>query len=469
MHVHISMAGSMLSTLRAGGSYDVVDANDDSGCGCAYHTFLGTCVICAVDLVECYSYSDGCATKFHHLCSNKHEEDLYRNAYPTHPWPPHSTIDNPFTNPFESKYKLCPLCHPHPPTITCPSTNNNLVIELLDDDNDNDETVLPPPPAAATTITPTKRAATTAFGGSFRQAAPPSTKPRNNVLRDCYTITTEVSPAGKDKKRIVCKYCGLSKLVDKFNATIQTKHITLQCPGDLQALTDDIINAVTESTQKSKKTKKMGRLTAAVAGQFVGIEPLQNVRDSVKEAATQQYYETKKNPPPQQHPAKKKKKRHQQSLQDVGITEMSKKEAFEILMPHVITTVGRKGPLSRMIDPLFQAQMISNFPAIKNHLPLDVKTVFKEYVLKIDTKARAEMVDYISRLAGDVNVSVDGVTINRKSKQLYTVARGQFGVFYKYNDLGSLKHQTNAEVDDAVKVRLYFECCGVSTYLYCCK
>ena len=91
------------------------------------------------------------------------------------------------------------------------------------------------------------------------------------------------------------------------------------------------------------------------------------------------------------------------------------------------------------------------------------------YVLKIDTKARAEMVDYISRLAGDVNVSVDGVTINRKSKQLYTVARGQFGVFYKYNDLGSLKHQTNAEVDDAVKVRLYFECCGVSTYLYCCK
>ena len=65
-----------LSTLRASGE----GANGDggSGCRCAYREFLSECVVCVVALVECAE--NGCSALFHHLCSNKHEENLYRDA-----------------------------------------------------------------------------------------------------------------------------------------------------------------------------------------------------------------------------------------------------------------------------------------------------------------------------------------------------------------------------------------------------
>ena len=59
----------------------------------------------------------------------------------------------------------------------------------------------------------------------------------------------------------------------------------------------------------------------------------------------------------------------------------------------------------------------------------------------------------MAKIPGDINISLDGLTINHRSKQIYTIARGQFAVFDQYSDLGSDKHNSEAEVEDALKVR----------------
>ena len=87
------------------------------------------------------------------------------------------------------------------------------------------------------------------------------------------------------------------------------------------------------------------------------------------------------------------------------------------------------------------------------HLPMTNDTILNEYVYKIDRMTRKEMVGYMTKLPGDINFSLDGVTISHKSKQLYTIARGQFAVFDQYSDLGSDSHNHDAEVEDALIVR----------------
>ena len=37
-------------------------------------------------------------------------------------------------------------------------------------------------------------------------------------------------------------------------------------------------------------------------------------------------------------------------------------------------------------------------------------------------------------------------------KIIYTVSKGQFSIFFTWSDLGSVKHQTQAEVDDCVRI-----------------
>jgi hypothetical protein len=219
-------------------------------------------------------------------------------------------------------------------------------------------------------------------------------------------------------------------------------------------LTEEIKRNVAASTQEAKKAVKMNGL-ATRTGQYVGIEPVSSLREHALATAASATVTPAKAPAAtyQLAPSKPNKKYKQPGLATLGITSMTEAEADEILMPHVIATVKRREALDRMIDPFFQAALIKSHPAIKSHLPLTVQTIYQKYVLRIDKMAREELVEYMKRLPGDINVSFDGVTINRKSKQVYTIARGHMTVFDTFTDLGSDKHNSAAEVADAVKVR----------------
>ena len=46
------------------------------------------------------------------------------------------------------------------------------------------------------------------------------------------------------------------------------------------------------------------------------------------------------------------------------------------------------------------------------------------------------------------------------SKIVYTLSKGEFSIFLTWSDLGSLKHQTEAEIDDAYRI------CQEATVLY---
>ncbi|KAL3769584.1 hypothetical protein ACHAWU_005536 [Discostella pseudostelligera] len=102
-------------------------------------------------------------------------------------------------------------------------------------------------------------------GGGKRQqtVSAVSKKPRDNRLRECFTITDEEGQGGGVK--IVCKYCqDYVKVLQKFNPTKARTHLTTRCTGVDEALRKSLLG----STQAAKRTLQV----EAVADQ-VGVVP----------------------------------------------------------------------------------------------------------------------------------------------------------------------------------------------------
>ena len=108
--------------------------------------------------------------------------------------------------------------------------------------------------------------------------------------------------------------------------------------------------------------------------------------------------------------------------------------------------------LTRLLDYHVQKALCARHPLIARLLPQDANTIFLEYVIPIDEECTEELKDHMSRLSGDVNVAFDGVTVNGKSKMVYTVSKNEFSWFFTFTDLEEYKHVTDAEVNDALAV-----------------
>ncbi len=101
---------------------------------------------------------------------------------------------------------------------------------------------------------------------------------------------------------------------------------------------------------------------------------------------------------------------------DGRVVRMNEYKAHKVIARKVVSTVARRESLERLIDPIVQAGMLANFPAIGKWLPSDARTVYNEHVPKLDQDTFKEMVDIFKMIPGLLNVGFDGATFNRKSK-----------------------------------------------------
>jgi hypothetical protein len=113
-----------------------------------------------------------------------------------------------------------------------------------------------------------------------------SKKPRDNRLRECFTITSEEEHG---TVRIACKYCpDYVKILQKFNPTKARNHLTCHCTGVDGALRKTLLGAsqAARRTQQSEATSDtMGAKPSALAGASIESTPsitTKNLNDSYR-------------------------------------------------------------------------------------------------------------------------------------------------------------------------------------------
>lgn len=261
-----------------------------------------------------------------------------------------------------------------------------------------------------------------------------SKKPRDENLRECFWI----EKTANNMYSIRCRFCnGYKKLLMVFNPTKAREHCVTHCLG----ISRDLKNELMESSQSYKKQQRMMALIPGQNAMSIGSETLDQIRDNALDTAKALSSPTNKN-------------YKQSGIDDESNfgKRMTEEEAYARITSEVEAVVARGEPLSRLTDQYVVAALLSHKPAIKKWLPEDEKTIYNNFVVPIDVRTSTELTKYMACIPGDINIAFDGVTVNHKQKILYTVSKGQFSVCLTYTDLGSKKHVTSAEVDDAVKI-----------------
>lgn len=373
----------------------------------------------------------------------------------------------------EEKDKL-----PQSPPATAPPTTEeggaadadadaNAHIDLSNSDDDDNTAPIttitadtrPPNPSPLTTNTGASRSTSTTAVATLNlcQAPPPSRKPKNQAVRDMYNITL----AG-GRYNTVCKGCGETRDVATLNITQLGQHITHKCRG----ATDEQKAAVILASQKGKKARDVLAMTPFTVGGSVATEKLSDVREFARSAhaaaRTFALSSSSSTKPPQKKKARLSVPKHQSKM-----AVMTKDEMKKIYAPYVYAKVAENNPLSDLLKPYSRAALIHSHPGIGELLPGTVATIYRDFIGGdggAAEKIKKELIEYMLRKPGDINVAHDGVTINGKSKQVYTIARGDVSCFYGFSDLGSMKHNANAEVDDLVTVSAIAVCFNVGEW-----
>ncbi len=127
-------------------------------------------------------------------------------------------------------------------------------------------------------------------------------------------------------------------------------------------------------------------------------------------------------------------------------------ELFKIYSPTILYQPSRHFSVRQSRAVLDHSRTNASHPAIGPYIPLDPKTVFKKYVVPIDVSAQDQLISLMMKQCGLLTVAFDGVTVNSKSKILFTVTCGTVSAFVTWIDLGSEVHVTSAEANAAFHV-----------------
>jgi hypothetical protein len=160
---------------------------------------------------------------------------------------------------------------------------------------------------------------------------------------------------------------------------------------------------------------------------------------------------------------------------------LTKAHAERILLAEVKATLARQEPLNRLLDDHVRSSLLARHEGMKMYLPTDISTIVKYYVVPIDFSAKAELEKLVMKYPGCCTIGFDGASVNGKQKVryffcpdttcswetdltfthlnyfplsqiVYTYRKGPFCIFLTWNDLGSTKHSTSAEIQDAINV-----------------
>jgi|SaaInl74LU_5_DNA_1037368.scaffolds.fasta_scaffold07371_1 hypothetical protein len=265
--------------------------------------------------------------------------------------------------------------------------------------------------AAVTTVNPRASlnllaAAATGSGTAIR----PSSKPKDDFLYSQFIITPiSCVDGGATKYNVKCKYCNkfTKHGIKAFNANRARLHITGPCQGvgaDVKEIAKRGFQArkrmgdnLAKLSPPTETVVEMGQRLSQAVVVDVDID-----RDGLEIIGTS---------------AKKRKVPATQStLQRAYGDGMTEADAKYVFTAEVRATVARGEPISRLLDPWVQASLILRYPAIGKFLPLTVNTINGKYVKAVDEATTEELESFVLKIPGHINISMDGVSVNRKQK-----------------------------------------------------
>eukprot|EP00957_Ditylum_brightwellii_P091965 7002289-Ditylum_brightwellii.AAC.1 len=257
-------------------------------------------------------------------------------------------------------------------------------------------------------------------------ATRPSSKPQDDFLYSQFIITPISGVGGGPTKyNVKCKHCNMFTKygIKAFNANRAQTHITGPCKG----VGPDVKVHAKRGFQSHKcKRNDLALMsspteTAAAMGQRLSSQAVVDMeRDGLEIIVASQ--------------KKKKVPTLQSTLQQAYGDAMTTADAKYVLTVEVHVMVTRGETMSHLLGPWVQAGIILCYPATGKFLHLTITTIYDQYVVAIDEATTEELKTFVQKIPGHINISMDGVTVNRKQKIVYTLMRGDFTIFLKWTD-----------------------------------
>ena len=247
---------------------------------------------------------------------------------------------------------------------------------------------------------------------------PKSKKPKDSLLHSCF-VETDTTIAGKPKDYIdvSCKYCDafVRKGIKTFNSTRGRTHSVFECDG----IPADLKEKLSKTSQAAKKERKSAVVSLGASNSLSSIRSTINLlAESSASSPKTRTRDTDNNSAIVS--SKKKPRVHVQAAingTNSGFGPGIKRaDAQRIIKAEVKAALSRRESLVRFKDPYVRAALSERCPGIEKFLPTDENTLYDNYALDIDRECLDELMGYIKKLPGLINVGMDGATFNGKQK-----------------------------------------------------
>ena len=90
-------------------------------------------------------------------------------------------------------------------------------------------------------------------------------------------------------------------------------------------------------------------------------------------------------------------------------------------MAEVKAMLARGETLDRLLDPYVIQSLCTRHSGLGKFIPRDEETIYRKYAIPIDVEGVEILEEFLRKLPGQVNVGMDGATVNSKQKVCYSV------------------------------------------------
>jgi hypothetical protein len=281
------------------------------------------------------------------------------------------------------------------------------------------------PSTAAARMPPLQEPDSSSFAPK-QKASAPTKAPKKKKDDELYSHFTIVDLPG-NKVSVACNHCTKfnKPSIARFNPTHARHHIINVCKGvdrEVKRIADNGKQSVRRMAREyalaSGPTETMSEMCAAA------IQKTSDRMNATPRPHSKEVVNLTDSPLPSVTPVAKGRGTTIQPklLSHPSFTNvMTKAEADKIITAEVKAILARGEPLSRLLDDHVRAGLYTRHPRLAEgtFLPHDTKTIYDNYVVPIDKQAYEELRTLIQRRPGEINIGMDGATINGKQKVSY--------------------------------------------------